>query len=113
MTTTSNNYESHVRVPDVERTELFRILANPSRLFALRYLSRRVGAATLEELSDYVASASGFETRVDAERVAVSMHHSHLPRLEDAGLVRYEADRDAVELLVSGESLRPLLSLAG
>lgn len=34
----------------------------------------------------------------DAKRVYMSLYHSHVPRLEDVGLVEYDQERDTVSL---------------
>lgn len=71
---------------------------------------RRVALA---DLAEYVAEAEGKNVRrVPAEETAAiyfSLYHTHVPMLEDAGLVSYSQDQDVV---TSTERLQPLVSQA-
>jgi len=98
--------------------ELFEILANQRRRFALHYLRQRPDETTsLSALSECVA---GWEHGVDpetleyAERKSVrnSLHQFHLPKLDDAGIVAYDEDAGTVVLLDAG-SADAYLAVAG
>ena len=88
---------------------LFRMLADERRRRVLRYLLERP-RTTLEELSDVVlgwqASAGGVVGPDVRENVVVSLHHSHLPLLEEAGLVEYDRETGAVRLPSHPEHVR-------
>jgi DNA-binding transcriptional ArsR family regulator len=92
--------------PSITPDTAFDVLRAPRRRYALHYLHEHTGSVTITELSEWVAR---HEPDADAERVEVSLHHSHLPKLEDAGLV------SLVETRVSGrsaiEALVPYLEL--
>lgn len=75
-----------------ELDSLFGVLADRRRRRLLAYLAGTDdGVATVSELADHVAADDA-----DPERVTVSLHHAHLPRLEDAGIVEYDARSETV-----------------
>lgn len=69
--------------------ELLKVLAANRRRRVIRALLDADGTVSLTELADEVAreraDADGVPT--DPERVEISLHHVHLPKLADAGLV--------------------------
>jgi DNA-binding transcriptional ArsR family regulator len=77
--------------PDV----LFDALADPTRRRVAQHLDG-AGDATIEELADVVVGWRLSRERVieaaERERVLTALHHSHLPKLADAGLLRYDSD---------------------
>ena len=84
-----------VTTANLSSAALFDLLADRRRRFALAYLADAAdGAVTFEALAEAVAAreceGSGVvpdDRRTDVE---VSLHHNHLPRLADAGLVEYD-----------------------
>ncbi|GAB7093607.1 hypothetical protein JCM30237_07590 [Halolamina litorea] len=96
---------------DLSQTEAFDILSNDRRRHALHYLIGRDEGAEIGELSEQIAAWENGENleQVSSEerrRVYVSLHQTHLPRMDDAGLLQYENSRDTIELTERGESLR-------
>lgn len=86
------------------REEVFDVLSNDRRRCVLHYLKqqdeRRV---ELRELVDYVAAWENDTTvrEIDSDarkRVYTALRQSHLPKLEDAGVIEYEHLRGEVEL---------------
>lgn len=76
-------------------TERHRILASDRRRVVLDVLETRCGPLDLDEVAALVAAEEhdfGNPTDETVERTAVSLHHVHLPKLEAAGVVRYDAD---------------------
>lgn len=66
--------------------ELLEVLCHHHRRQILRFLGKRpTNTATVDEFVAYVDSPSG-ETALSTE-----MHHIHLPKLDDAGLVEWDA----------------------
>lgn len=92
--------------PSITPDMAFDVLRAPRRRYVLHYLHEHAGSVTITALSEWVAR---HEPDADTERVEVSLHHSHLPKLEDAGLI------SLVETRVSGrpaiEALVPYLEL--
>jgi hypothetical protein len=88
----------------LSRNDLFEVLNNSRRRCALHYLKqhadRRVG---LRELVDHVAAWEN-NTTVDkvesAKRKSVytALRQSHLPKMDDAGVIEYDILRGEVEL---------------
>lgn len=94
--------------PDGERADVvdavFDAVADEDRRLALYYLRDRRSVG-LDELATVVAgwrqaraSATGQVTPEDRDRVLIALQHVHLPRLADAGFVRYDADAQQVTL---------------
>lgn len=81
----------------------FDVLSNRRRREALRCLAAHDEPMALADLADEVAVAErgGPITDIPAEavkRVYVSLYHTHVPNLENAGFVRYDQERDLVAL---------------
>lgn len=71
---------------------LLELLADPQRRTVLRHL-RETGECDVAELIEAIATDGGTTAshRPSHETVsAVELHHSHLPRLADAGIVEYD-----------------------
>lgn len=90
----------------VDAANLFDALSHPRRLRAVRILDRADTALALKDLAVEIVRSKRTETAAEvdkeqAERVHVSLHHRHVPRLSDAGLVEYDATDDRVALAES------------
>ena len=103
--TLQSNFPENDEQDDLQPTDLserfdrplnhvFKLLANRHRRHALSYL---VGmdddTATLGELCGYVAARhanAGTAPKHDDE-LAIGLHHIHLPKLEAAGVIEYDA----------------------
>ena len=96
---------------DLSPTTVFQLLTDDRRRYALHYLSQKVGAVPLGELAEQIALWEGDPTRDRYDRVLTGLSHVHLPRLTDAGVVRYDPVRETVELLEAAETVRPFLKL--
>ncbi|GAA0672431.1 hypothetical protein ACFQDG_05795 [Natronoarchaeum mannanilyticum] len=87
---------------DVRDDETLEALANVRRRLALDCLPSRGESAALAELARRVA-VSEAEGTTDAvseeriERVKRTLYHVHLPKLDDVGLVAFDADERTVE----------------
>ncbi|KTG10865.1 hypothetical protein AUR64_06675 [Haloprofundus marisrubri] len=102
-----------VRVEDTEAFPLdavFQVLNDPRRRYVLYHIESCRYPATLSEVAEQVAA---WEYKRDPERipneaveqVRADLHHSHLPKLSDAGIVEYDADANVVTM---AECTRPL-----
>lgn len=79
---------------------VFEILADGWRRHLLYYLIEEAGGtAEVPELADHLCSVGAGPASADAERVLTELHHRHLPRMDDAGLVDYEHRRGSVRYL--------------
>ncbi|RBI63395.1 ArsR family transcriptional regulator [halophilic archaeon] len=86
---------------------LFSTLASPRRRHVLRRLLERDASVSLTQLARNVAASED-----DVERVYAELHHRHVPKLVDAGLVTCERGGDAVTLTDGGDVVEPYLELA-
>ncbi len=90
------------------------ILSKRRRRRLLVYLVETEAPVTLEELVAAVATAEAGAPAdtVDDDvlrSITLSLVHSHLPRLDDAGVVAFDPDRDRAELAVDPSVLTPYL----
>lgn len=82
------------------RSAIFDMLSNARRRYVLLYLQQRA-AASIRELSRDLAA---WENDVDVgavsskqrKRVYTALHQTHLPRLDEYGVVTYDRDRGEV-----------------
>ena len=111
-TETTEPAASSIDTTELSATTLFELLADDRRRYALHYLSRKVGAVDLSELAEQIALQEGEPTRDHYDRVLTGLYHRHLPRLTDAGVVRYDPERETVELRDEEERLAPYLKLS-
>ena len=89
---------------------VFTMLSNARRRSVIHYLKQRGERVTVRELSRQVAA---WENGVDVnkldykqrKRVYTSLYQTHLPKLNDAGIVDYDRDRGTVAL---GDAAREL-----
>jgi hypothetical protein len=75
---------------DLTPERLWSLLGDSLRRRALRALDPDEGAVALSELEDRLADE--FD-----HYVGIELHHHHLPKLDEAGLVRYDPDENVVE----------------
>lgn len=81
-------------------TQAFSVLANTRRRLAVRYLDRHE-SLSLPTLADGVAEREADAPLQEVDEyevrdVYLSLYHTHVPTLEDAGVVAYEQEHDWV-----------------
>jgi hypothetical protein len=89
---------------------MFDLLTRTERLHALHYLAK-TPVATIGELAEWIVARGG-DTSDDPERIAITLHHGHLPNLTAAGLVDYDPDSRIVEASDELASVASYLTLA-
>ncbi|WP_135821327.1 DUF7344 domain-containing protein [Halostella litorea] len=79
--------------------ERHRLLSAPQRRFALDALADRTVPLGVEELAAAVAAPpdSGTADGRTVRRTATALHHNHLPAMDDAGVIDYDAEANAIE----------------
>lgn len=101
----SRRTEHRSRDHEVERArnDVFDALAHDRRRRVLRSLSDASLPLSVADLARRVAAreTGGSESATEppgdvVERIHVSLHHAHLPKLDAVGLVEYDDDRQAV-----------------
>ncbi|MEM4782055.1 MAG: hypothetical protein QXG03_10925 [Halalkalicoccus sp.] len=81
--------------------EIHDVLRNDRRRAVIEFLSEHDGHATIRELSERIAAVESGEDpppRNVRQSVYVSLHQTHLPKLEGLGIVAYDTDSKDVEL---------------
>mgnify|MGYP006273426469 CR=1 FL=1 len=88
--------------PTVSEDELFEVLANRRRRYAVHAIKQEGEAVELGEIAERVAA---WEYDVpqqqvsydERKRVYTALQQSHLPKMDDAGVVAYDKDRGIIE----------------
>ncbi|MFC4449284.1 DUF7344 domain-containing protein [Halorussus aquaticus] len=83
------------------REEVFDAVKNLRRRYVLYYLQRYGGPVELGELAEQVAAWENDTTVSEVstgqrKSVYSALHQTHLPKLQSAGVLRYDADRSLV-----------------
>jgi Flp pilus assembly protein TadB len=82
---------------------VFNLLRNPRRRTALQYLLERERKATRSELAEHIAAIENDVTAAELnsaqrKRVYVSLYQNHLPKMDEYGVIRYDAREGTAEL---------------
>ena len=109
--------ESSTPTSELSIGALFDALADERRRYVLFALKEHERPVALADLADEVAVEENDRTitEIPAEevkRVYMSLWHSHIPKLVDAGLVEYNQDRGTVTLAEKAEQLEPRIERA-
>jgi len=97
--TTRDNAASRVRSTELTGQERCELLADDRRRLTMSVLAGRTAPLQLDERAADVAgreTPSNRATEDVLERVTVALHHVHLPKLSEAGVIDYEAERQRV-----------------
>jgi len=81
--------------------EIFDVLQNERRRYVLQYLRQHGGPVSLGDLADHVAATEydcGYDevTSVQRKRVYTTLQQSHLPRMDEANIVSFDADAGVI-----------------
>jgi DNA-binding transcriptional ArsR family regulator len=85
-----------------EENEVYDILRNERRRNVLRLLRDDGRTATIGDLADAIAEAETGESpppNDTRQSVYVSLHQTHLPKLDNLGVIEYDREERTVELL--------------
>ncbi|SFG34898.1 hypothetical protein SAMN04488063_1764 [Halopelagius inordinatus] len=98
------------------KDDIFSVLSNRRRRLVLHHLHRGSGTVSVRELSKQVAAwENGVEmedlTYKQRKRVYTSLHQTHLPKLDDEGVVVYDRDGGSVNLTDRAAELEPYLQV--
>lgn len=96
------NLQDRPRRDEVDMDQIFGVLRNSRRRYALKYLSMEREVITMSDLAEQVAA---WECNKEVEqlsskerkRVYVSLYQSHLPKMADASAIEYDQDRGTIE----------------
>lgn len=97
--TTPREADEYARLSDLTESERYRLLADVRRRRTLDVLSNATATVELSELAAAVAEraeAHSGERTVVTNRVAISLHHVHLPRMDELGVLDYDSDSNLI-----------------
>ncbi|SEO91012.1 hypothetical protein SAMN04487948_107104 [Halogranum amylolyticum] len=117
-TPTADGPDQRATDRSLSRDEAFHLLQNARRRDVLRYLSRQSSDAVCE-IKDVAAQVAAWEndTPVDQlssderQRVYIALYQSHLPKLDEAGVVDYDQSRGRLEPTPALEQLYAYLAI--
>ena len=91
MSQTSNNVpEETLRAVELSARERHQLLASAKRRHALAVLAETSTEVELEELAERIVERTdGTSPNDDTARVAVALHHVHLPKMDEVGILDY------------------------
>ncbi|GAA0243771.1 hypothetical protein ACFFQF_03470 [Haladaptatus pallidirubidus] len=78
---------------ELDESQIHNVLRNDRRREAIRYLRESGGSLTVDDLAEHIATLETDETpapRKVRKSVYVSLHQTHLPKLDDLGIVEYD-----------------------
>lgn len=96
---------------ELSQDAVFDLLSNPRRRFVINYLLREGGPVTIQQLSRELAA---WEFDVDPDdltdqqekRIYVALYQTHVPKLEEAGVLEYDAEASLVEITDTATQLQ-------
>lgn len=97
------------------RDEIFDVLSSRRRRNVLHALNHGDGSTTVGDLSRRLAAwendhaDEGDVTAKERKRVYTALRQTHLPKLQEVGVVDYDPDRGTVDLSPYAADLRPYL----
>lgn len=86
----------------------FEVLADGYRRAVLSYLAAHESKVELGELADHVRSVDSLDANGNT---ATTLHHLHLPKLDEVGVVEYDIDQHTVTPTEKIAALEPYIEL--
>ncbi len=84
---------------ELDEAEIFHILGNDRRRATINGLAESGGSIAVSELAEQIAAQEA-DTEEDAQKlyksVYVSLRQTHLPKLEEQGIIQYDADNQRI-----------------
>jgi len=96
--------------------EIFDMLQNERRRHVLQYLRQHGGPVSLGDLADHVAAAeydclTDDVTSAQRKRVYTTLQQSHLPQMDEVGIVEYDSDEGVITTTEQTEELTVYLEI--
>lgn len=98
--------------PPIPSDTVFSVLAHRHRRYALSYLLGRDGPVTVGAIIAHVVGQIESPEEGAYDRISLRFHHSHLPKLADAGLIEYDREEQIVAPTDATATVGPHLRLA-
>lgn len=89
------------RYGGIPETEIHDLLRNERRRQVIKHLQGSIGKTTLRDLAEAIAEHETGESpppKNIRNSVYNSLHQTHLPKLDQRGIVEYESDRKTIRL---------------
>jgi DNA-binding transcriptional ArsR family regulator len=102
----------------LSRDQLFDILSSPRRRYVLYYLREQGDPIELTALAEKLAAwqdntALEDVSPQDRKRMYVSLYQTHIPKLEEAGLITYDPDSGEISLVEEQSAVDHYLNESG
>lgn len=83
--------------------QLYNVIGDRRRRYTVHYLKQQDGGVAVRDLAEQVAAWENGKavdeiSSQERKRVYISLYQSHLPTLDEQGIVEYDEDRKTVEL---------------
>lgn len=87
---------------------IFDIFAHEHRRIALNHLTQTEGPVPVDALVDTVTNEANQlgDAESTRDRIAVLFHHSHLPKMADAGFIEYDENQKKVRLTTEASTIQ-------
>lgn len=107
MSETTNERTTNGRTSGLTTSERHELLAAERRRVTLDILAGRVAPVDLVEVAtEVVTREDGVDAGEEAtKRVTLSLHHIHLPKMADLGVLEYDPDSHRIEPTASTVAL--------
>ncbi|MFH5802266.1 hypothetical protein [Haladaptatus sp. CMAA 1911] len=102
--------------PELSKNKIFHLLQTPRRRYALQYLKEHDTPVEMRDLAEQVAAWEN-ETNVQAltsderQRVYIPLYQSHLPKLDEEGIIEYNQSRGTVKRTKLADQLDQYLTI--
>lgn len=102
--------------PELSKDKIFHLLQTPRRRYVLQYLKEREGTVEMRDIAEQVAAWEN-ETSVQAltsderQRVYIPLYQSHLPKLDEEGIIEYNQSRGTVKRTKLADQLNRYLTI--
>ncbi|MFC6990643.1 hypothetical protein ACFQH3_01865 [Haladaptatus sp. GCM10025707] len=90
-------------VEPLSKDDTFHLLQNERRRMALAYLNQQTGTVEMRDVAEQVAAWEN-DTTVqqlhsdERQRVYIALYQTHLPKLDDSGVISYNQSRGLIEM---------------
>ncbi|GAA0241179.1 hypothetical protein ACFFQF_29645 [Haladaptatus pallidirubidus] len=98
----TSELQGEEKTEGLSKDKIFHILQTQRRRYALRYLKEHRDEVKMRDLAEQVAAWEN-DTTVQAlaskerQRVYIALYQSHLPKLDEEGIINYNQSRGSVE----------------
>lgn len=112
--TTPADHDAVKDEPALSQDDIFHLLQVRRRRDALRYLKEHDGPVRMRDLAEQVAAWEHDTTvrelrSAQRQRVYIPLYQTHLPKLDDAGVIEYQQSRGIVERAPLADVFDPYL----